>query len=235
MQVPWQSGAAAKQIRCTNCWQAFSASESESLGIAAAVAPKSRKTPSRPKGSSAHIWIIAAVAIGGVGLLCLGGVGGVAAFFLMRKPTIEMAEGPKFVAIAPATKEAEKARELLIEKDVLPKNDERPLDGSKDLKTKGAPTERDPARDRKIIRDVMRKAMGKGAGRDFMTGKATEAQKQQLTSLMADFATTRSPRGNDADWNARTSALLTAVKANDAAAFKKASDCAGCHSLHRKK
>jgi hypothetical protein len=53
--------------------------------------------------------------------------------------------------------------------------------------------------------------------------------------MMTDFAATRSPKGNDVDWNARTGALLDAVKANDMAAYKKASDCMGCHQMHKGK
>jgi hypothetical protein len=83
------------------------------------------------------------------------------------------------------------------------------------------------------IKIVMQKAMKGGLCGKVASGKASDDEKKQLIALFTDLAANECPKGEKADWKARTTALLDAAKADDTKALKKAADCKGCHSEHK--
>jgi hypothetical protein len=91
------------------------------------------------------------------------------------------------------------------------------------------------------ISDVMKKAhKGEGALIKKVTGgKGTKEDASQLLELYQALAANKPPRGEQADWDTRTAALIkaaeSAVKGDPGAAdaLKAAADCKACHTLHR--
>jgi hypothetical protein len=83
------------------------------------------------------------------------------------------------------------------------------------------------------IKVVMQKAMKGGLCGKVASGKASDDEKKQLVALFTDLAAAKCPKGEEADWKARTTALLEAAKSGDGKALKKAADCKGCHSTHK--
>lgn len=83
------------------------------------------------------------------------------------------------------------------------------------------------------ISDVMKTAMKGGLCAKVAGGKASDAEKAQLVELFTALAANKPPKGDEASWKEKTGALLTAAKAGDGAALKKAANCGGCHGAHK--
>lgn len=70
-------------------------------------------------------------------------------------------------------------------------------------------------------------------------GNATESDLASLLASYQAIAVVKPPKGDDASWKEKTTALITAVKALQAgketatAEFKAAVNCKGCHSIHK--
>lgn len=109
----------------------------------------------------------------------------------------------------------------------------------------GASYAADAAKDEEIIKDVMKKYHKAPQGQDHLAkkaaaGKASPAEVKELVAAYGKMAeTTHPPKGDEKSWKEKTSTLFAAAKGlekGDAAsieAFKKASDCRGCHQVHR--
>lgn len=91
------------------------------------------------------------------------------------------------------------------------------------------------------IKDVMNKAhRGKPAlCAKCVQGKATADEKKTLLALYEDLAKAEPPKGDKESWKAKTDALIKAARGlvdgdkKAVAAYKKALDCKGCHSVHK--
>jgi hypothetical protein len=83
------------------------------------------------------------------------------------------------------------------------------------------------------IKVVMQKAMKGGLCTKVASGKASDDEKKELIALFTDLAANKCPKGDAADWKAKTTALLEAAKSGDGAALKKAANCAACHKEHK--
>jgi surface antigen len=83
------------------------------------------------------------------------------------------------------------------------------------------------------IKLVMQKAMKGGLCTKVATGKASDDEKKQLVMLFEGMAMIKCPKGDEADWKAKTKALVDAAKADDGAALKKAANCMACHKEHK--
>jgi len=94
-------------------------------------------------------------------------------------------------------------------------------------------TEGGGKKDPVAIKVVMQKAMKGGLCAKVAKGEASEDEKKELVALFTDLAANKCPKGDEEDWTKRTKALLDAAKAGDAAALKKAANCAACHKQHK--
>ena len=71
------------------------------------------------------------------------------------------------------------------------------------------------------------------------TGKATQEEATQLHEYYKKLAALTPPKGEQASWTAKTTALVTAAKAavdkeeGFKAKLRTASDCAACHEAHK--
>ena len=83
------------------------------------------------------------------------------------------------------------------------------------------------------IKVVMQKAMKSGLCKKVASGKASDDEKKELIALFTDLAANKCPKGDEADWKAKTKALLDAAKADDGKALGKAANCAACHKEHK--
>jgi hypothetical protein len=219
------------KARCPKCKHVFT-SPGENA-VAAGLPSQNNKAAKKakakpPASSSGMLWVLVIVMLLGVMLVGVICIAGAAFYFLSQSPQKQMAVNKttnepvvlkEFKDIDGAKKIAD--RDFWLDKDA-----------GKGLKDK---MELPPDRNRAIIREVMKSGFDRNMTRDFTTGKATPEQKQQMIALFTDFAGTRSPRGDNGDWNRRTAALLAAVKADDAQGFAKSSNCAGCHREHKGK
>lgn len=68
----------------------------------------------------------------------------------------------------------------------------------------------------------------------FIEGKISKEDKEKLTEAYEAMGKNKPPKGDEKDWKAKSDALVKAIKDDDKAAFKKAVDCKGCHSAHKK-
>lgn len=95
----------------------------------------------------------------------------------------------------------------------------------------------------KSIKDVMNSTH---KGKDSMVskvaaGKGSDDDHKKLLELYEFMATQKPEKGDEASWKSKTTTLVTVSKdlvdkkAGAADAFKKASDCKGCHSVHKPK
>lgn len=95
----------------------------------------------------------------------------------------------------------------------------------------------------KSIKEIM---IQSHKGKDSMVqkviaGKGTPDDHQKLLEFYQFMAAQKPPKGDEASWKDKTSALVTASmdlvskKAGAADEYKKAVDCKACHSLHKPK
>jgi hypothetical protein len=92
------------------------------------------------------------------------------------------------------------------------------------------------------IKEVMKAAHAKMALKDkVVAGTATAEEKKLLLEHYEALAASKPPKGDEASWKEKTSALVSAAKdavdGKDGAADKlrAASMCAACHSVHKGK
>ena len=75
----------------------------------------------------------------------------------------------------------------------------------------------------------------------IIAGKADEAALKAFLEAYEGMAKVKPPQGDEASWKAKTSAVIDATngliakKPDAAAAFKTATDCKACHSVHKPK
>ena len=91
------------------------------------------------------------------------------------------------------------------------------------------------------IKDVMQKAHKGGLMKKVSQGKATPEEKKQLIEFYESLAANKPPKGDEAEWKVKTTAILAAARAaaeGDEATAKKLSDtvnCMECHQAHKGK
>lgn len=94
------------------------------------------------------------------------------------------------------------------------------------------------------IEDAMKKYHKAPDGTDpvckkVSNGEATPEQLAELLKAYEAMAAAKPPKGNQASWDEKNQALISAVKkiqAGDAtgvSAYKKAVNCKACHTLHK--
>jgi len=92
------------------------------------------------------------------------------------------------------------------------------------------------------IKYVMQKAHKGGLMKKVADGKATPEEKKELVAFYEALAAAKPPKGDEAEWKVKTTAILAAARAaaeGDAAAAEKlnatAGKCADCHKAHKGK
>lgn len=90
------------------------------------------------------------------------------------------------------------------------------------------------------ISEVMKQGMKGGLCKKVAEGNATAAEKQTLIEMFEALHQSKPPRGNQAQWERRTKALLDAARkaATDESAgpaLQKLANCMACHSQHKAK
>jgi hypothetical protein len=92
------------------------------------------------------------------------------------------------------------------------------------------------------IEAIMDKAHGEKNDkilRKVLDGKATDAEKKELLELYTELGKNKPPKGSDNSWKDKTKALVAASqevvdgKGTGVANLKKASNCSGCHKVHK--
>lgn len=81
--------------------------------------------------------------------------------------------------------------------------------------------------------EVMQKAMKGGLCAKVASGKATDAEKEQLIAYFVALHDNTPKKGGADSWKAKTEALLNASKAGDGKALQAAANCKGCHEIHK--
>ena len=94
---------------------------------------------------------------------------------------------------------------------------------------------KDDAKPKHSIKDVMKKCMKGGLCKKVAGGKANDEEKKLLVEMFTALAASKPPRGDADSWKAKTSALLKAAQDDDDDALKKAANCAACHKVHKPK
>ena len=90
-------------------------------------------------------------------------------------------------------------------------------------------------------KEVMQKAHKGGLMKKVSEGKASAEEKKQLLEFYEALAANKPPKGDEAEWKAKTSAIIAAARAaaeGEAGAAEKLSatvKCMECHSAHRGK
>ena len=79
------------------------------------------------------------------------------------------------------------------------------------------------------IEEVMKKGFKAKLHEDLASNKAVLAK---YASWLASY---KPPKGDAESWKKKTAAITAAIKANDQAALKKATNCKACHNVHKKK
>jgi mono/diheme cytochrome c family protein len=88
------------------------------------------------------------------------------------------------------------------------------------------------------IKEVMKKAHKDGLLKKVASGKADEDDRKDLLELYTALAMNTPPKGDAGDWKTRTATIVNAAKKavadpKAARALVKATNCAGCHKLHK--
>jgi hypothetical protein len=87
--------------------------------------------------------------------------------------------------------------------------------------------------DDKITHEQIEEVMKKGFKAKLHEDLA--ANKEVLAKYAAWMAAYTPHKGDEQSWKKKTAAFTAAIKANDQAALKKASNCKACHNVHKKK
>jgi hypothetical protein len=91
------------------------------------------------------------------------------------------------------------------------------------------------------IKEVMASCMKGGLCTKVAKGEASADEKKKLVEMFTALAAAKPPKGDEASWKEKTTALLDAAKAaaegKDGAAdkLKAAANCMACHSVHKGK
>lgn len=99
------------------------------------------------------------------------------------------------------------------------------------------------AQEAKSAKDVMKIAhKGKESMlKKILAGKGSAEEHEKLVELYEVMAASKPPQGDEESWKKLNTALVAAAKdvlagkEGGIAALKKASNCKGCHSVHRPK
>ena len=83
------------------------------------------------------------------------------------------------------------------------------------------------------IKEVMQKAMKGGLCKKVASGKASPAEKDELVTLFTALCENKPPKGDEAAWKTRTSALVAAAKSGNGKQLGKAANCATCHKAFK--
>ena len=59
------------------------------------------------------------------------------------------------------------------------------------------------------------------------------SNKEVLTKYANWLAAYKPPKGDSESWKKKTGAIVAAIKANDQAGLKKATNCKACHNAHK--
>lgn len=89
------------------------------------------------------------------------------------------------------------------------------------------------AADKKITHEQIEEVMKKGFKAKLQNDLA--ANKEVLAKYAAWLAAYKPPKGDDASWKEKTGAIVKAIKTDNQAALKKATDCKACHNVHKGK
>jgi hypothetical protein len=92
------------------------------------------------------------------------------------------------------------------------------------------------------IETIMEKAHDEDNGifHKVVAGKATDEQKKTLLELYTELGKNKPPKGEAKSWKEKTTALVAAAKEvvdgkeDGVKDLKKAANCKGCHSIHKK-
>lgn len=91
------------------------------------------------------------------------------------------------------------------------------------------------------IKQVMKIAHKDGLLKKVTSGAGSKEDAEQLLTLYQALGENKPPKGSQADWDAKTEALVKAAqavvdgKAGATAELKKAANCAACHKAHKPK
>ncbi len=96
-------------------------------------------------------------------------------------------------------------------------------------------TRADDADPKYTIKEVMKTAHKDKLLQKVVGGDASDAEKKMLCELYEALAANKPPKGDLDSWKEKTSAIVDACKSGDAAALKKAVNCAACHKAHKGK
>lgn len=84
----------------------------------------------------------------------------------------------------------------------------------------------------KITHEQIEEVMKKGfKGQKLQNDLA--ANKEVLTKYATWLAAYKPEKGSAESWKAKTDAITAAIKANDQAGLKKATNCKACHNVHK--
>jgi hypothetical protein len=95
------------------------------------------------------------------------------------------------------------------------------------------------AKPKHSIKDVMKVAHKGGLMKKVADGKASAEEKKQLVEFYEALAANKPPKGDEADWKVKTTAILAAARAaaeGEAGAAEKLNatvKCADCHKAHK--
>jgi len=89
------------------------------------------------------------------------------------------------------------------------------------------------AADKKITHEQIEEVMKKGFKAKLQNDLA--ANKEVLAKYAAWLAAYKPPKGDDASWKEKTGAIVKAIKTDNQAALKKATNCKACHNVHKGK
>ena len=87
------------------------------------------------------------------------------------------------------------------------------------------------AADKKITHEQIEEVMKKGFKAKLQNDLA--ANKEVLAKYAAWLAAYKPPKGDDASWKEKTGAIVKAIKTDNQAALKKATNCKACHNVHK--
>jgi hypothetical protein len=99
--------------------------------------------------------------------------------------------------------------------------------------------EDEPAAAKLNCKEIMKVGFKEGLCKKVADGKSTKEESQQLLELVTALAANKPPKGDDASWTAKTSALVAAAKAcaegkeGAGAELTAAMNCAACHKEHK--
>jgi len=98
-----------------------------------------------------------------------------------------------------------------------------------------------PEKPKYTIKEVMKKAHKEKLLKKVLSGDAKQAEKTALLDLYLSLPENKPPKGDEKDWNKRTTEVVVAAarvvaeRERSLARLKKATNCAACHKAHKGK